>query len=259
MKILIVGCSFSEDINLDNVTSWSYLLRNHLKNENIEIINLSKSGQGNGIISDVVVEYVNTHDVDLVLIQWSAFTRIFKNKRLPKEWYKYKNLEWSEDGNNMDILSKEAIEHSLIKINQTIDCLSSKNIKYKMWFGWQQVYPEQIKEYGLDDLLVKIENDSNFLLFSQTTIYDYELENYGLFSKSNYILTLLKYIGYKKEDYLHPATKWGGMTEYIRMNLNTDKYINKYDMHPSTMAHFTFFNNIIKPLFPINEHTIKII
>ncbi len=256
MTILIVGCSFSEDINLDNTQSWSYLLRDYLKNESINIVNLSQSGQGNGVISDLVMDYVSNSNVDLVLIQWSAFTRIYPNEVLSKHWNKYKNLDWIEEGDNIDLLTKESTLHSLNTIIETQKFLKNKNIDYRMWFGWQQVYPEQIKEFGYTNMIEDIESDDNFLLFQQNDMWDDELEGYGLFSKSNYAITLSKMTGLFKGENYYYKTKWGGMSEYIRMNLNKGKYISKTDFHPSSNAHKLFFDDIIKPLFNnINEKT----
>ena len=250
MKILIVGCSFSEDINLDNTQSWSYRLRNYLKNESIEIVNLSESGQGNGVISDLVIDYVTQNKVDFVLIQWSAFTRLYKESPLSKHWNKYKNLDWEEsNGSNLDLLTFESTFNSLNSIIKTKEYLIENGINYKMWFGWQQIYPEQIERFKLKHLTDMILEDENFLLFHQKETWDNELKNYGLFSKSNYADTLLKLVGLSKGDNYYPETKWGGMSEYIRMNLNKGRYISEYDAHPSSEAHRIFFEGVIKPMF----------
>ena len=250
MKILIVGCSFSEDINLDNVTSWSYRLRDYLKSSDYEVTNLSESGQGNGVISDLVIDYVSNNQIDLVLIQWSAFTRIFKIVPTSKHWNKYKNLDWeSGDVDKLDLLTFESTYNSLNAIINIQEFLNKNNIKYKMWFGWQQVYPEQIEHFQLTHLIDIINEDENFILFHQKETWDNELKNYGLFTKSNYATTLLKLFGLSKGENYYPETKWGGMSEYIRMNLNKNRYISETDSHPSSEGHRVFFEGVIKPMF----------
>ena len=259
MKILIVGCSFSEDINMDNTQSWSYRLRTHLKNEQVEIVNLSKSGQGNAVISNTVIDYVSKNHVDLVFVQWSAFTRIYEKGSPLKDWDKYENLDWEVEGTNLDLLTFDSTLNSLNCIIKTMDYLRDNTIDYKMWFGWQQVYPEQIEEFQLTHLIDIIQRDTNFLLFHQKETWDNELKNYGLFSKSNYASTLLKMFGLSKGENYYPETKWGGMTEYIRMNLSGGRYISEHDFHPSSEGYRIFFEGVIKPMFGnVNSH-IKIV
>jgi hypothetical protein len=268
MKILIIGCSFSETFDgVLKYPTWVYWLSHYLKNENVDIINLSKSGNGNKKISTDVINYLKYNKVDLVLVQWSAFTRVFGNNlqynndflHLIKGSKEYYNIDWEYGDEYFNLLDEKYIVNSLESILETIQFLNNNNINYKMWFGWQQIYPEQINYLNLNHLIEPIKSDPNFLLFYQKEMYDYELENYGLFSKSNYLDTLHKLFGIDKKKYYYPETEWGGMTEYIRMNLEANKYRSNTDAHPSELGSKIFFEGVIKLLFPSINENIKLI
>jgi hypothetical protein len=218
---------------------------------------------GNTELKDKIIEYVeeqNKHNgnIDLLLIQWSAFSRCYGTsfdeviQHHGEQMEKYYLKDWEHsDGKrpgeiHLDVLSYDITKSNLESILELQVYLQNKGIEYKMWFGWNQIYPEQIEQYGLSDMLNKIKEDKNLILFKQDECYDYELEEYGLLSKSHYALTLKKLFGLNKGDYFHPNTDWGGMTEFIRMELKDGKYVSKNDMHPSTKAQKHFFEKIIK-------------
>jgi hypothetical protein len=260
-RIDIFGCSFSCDPMGNPWIGWPYYLNEY--EPNIKNFNWAKSGIGNTELKDNIITYIEEMEgrngsTDLLLIQWSAFSRCYGTsfdeviKHHGKQLEKYYLKDWEHsDGKrpgeiHLDNLSYEITKNNLESILELQTYLQNKNIDYKMWFGWQQVYPEQIEQFGLTELLNKIKEDKNLILFKQNECYDYELEEYGLLSKSHYALTLKKLFGLDKGNYFHPATEWGGMTEFIRMELEDGKYVSKNDMHPSTKAQKYFFEQIIK-------------
>ena len=263
-KIALFGCSFSCEPQNGPWVGWPTMLQNDNLNT-LHLENYSAAGMGNTQLSNRVINYIRQSSPELLLIQWSAFSRCyattyeeaktnFLRHNGGDDWLKYYNIDWevsngiSTNDFHLENLTKDITKNSLETIVNLMEYLDGINQNYKMWFGWQQVYPEQIEEFGLTHLTDKIKNNKNFYLFNQKECYDYELENYGLISKSNYPLTLKKLFGLDKGNYFHPATEWGGMTEYIRENMDKDKYVSPTDMHPSTKGHEFFYNTFIKEI-----------
>jgi hypothetical protein len=268
-KILIAGCSFSAGIK-DNWYAWSCLTEDYLVEklgrENVKFSNMAQSSAGQTMISNSVINHILNNDTDLVLVQWSAFSRVFgKNDdeallnminhftgATDKSALNLFGTEYSS-GTFFDTLSEDMIRTSLIRILLTQLFLNNKKIDYKMWFGWQQLYPEQLNTNNNIKLLTKeVTKDKNLLLFKHSDSYDYECANYLKCGRSTYKSTLEKLFGKKSEDYFWPGSNYGGMTEYIRENLNKNKYNRQDgmedDQHPSSEGHKVFFEGVIKPI-----------
>lgn len=279
-RILITGCSFSAGVK-DNWYAWSCLVEDYLVEqlgrENIQFINLAQSSAGQTTISNNVIDYILNNDVDLVLVQWSAFSRVFGKNDEEALLNMVNHFTNAKDKSNLnlfgteyssgtffDTLSDDMIRNSLTKIMLVQLLLQKKNIDYKMWFGWQQIYPEQINtNQTLINLLSEIEKDTNLLLFKHNDSYDYECANYLKCGRSTYKSTLEKLFGKKNDDYFWPESNYGGMTEYIRENLDKNKYNRQPgmedDQHPSSDGHMVFFKGVIKPILDkkIQEWKIK--
>jgi hypothetical protein len=271
-NVLIAGCSFSEAYVNNPWYSWSLLAEDYLKEKlgnNYKITQSAKSSAGQTKITDTIFSNVliNNIEYDLVLIQWSAFSRVFGKTERDALFNMYKHFIAGEDkylinlygteytaGEFLDFVEDDIIKQSLMKILLTKYFLKDKNIDYKMWFGWQQIYPEQINQNKvLVKLLEELINDENFIFFKHDDKYDYELPNYLKCGKGTYQSALKKMFNTPTKDFFWPGSEFGGMTEYIRENLEEGKYNRKDpnvidDQHPSSLAHKVFFEGFIKPI-----------
>ena len=271
-NVLIAGCSFSEAYRSGTWYAWSLLADDYLKKQlgnNYQITQSAKSSAGQTKITDTIFSNILTNDIkyDLVLIQWSAFSRVFGKTERDALFNMYNHFKNGEDrylinlygteytaGDFLDFVEDDIIKQSLMKILLTKYFLKDKNIDYKMWFGWQQIYPVQIQQNKvLIKLLDELTNDENFMFFKHTDKYDYELPNYLKCGKGTYQSTLQKMLNIPTKDFFWPGSEFGGMTEYIRENLEEGKY-NRADpdvtddQHPSSLGHKVFFEGIIKPI-----------
>jgi hypothetical protein len=266
-NVLIAGCSFSVP-EKTNWYSWTVLLENYLKKQlkdEYSLNILARSSAGQTKISDLVIEATlnDTNKYDLVLIQWSAFSRVFGKTEREALFNLYNhfididdrylvNLYGTEytSGDFLDFVEDDIVKQSLLKIVLTQLLLQKKGIDYKMWFGWQQIYKEQINcNPNLSKILDEMESDKNLLFFKHKDAYDYELPNYLNCGKGTYQNALKKLFGHPTKDFYWPGSNYGGMTEYIRENLKNGKYVNKKnDQHPSSEGHKVFFEGVIKPI-----------
>ena len=81
-KILIGGCSFSENMNGKEYrwVPWSKLLS---LNSNIEIKNTATSSYGQPKISESITNELLKNTYDLVILQWSGISRGYKLNETP--------------------------------------------------------------------------------------------------------------------------------------------------------------------------------
>jgi hypothetical protein len=271
-NVLIAGCSFSDAYRDAPWYSWSLLAEDYLKEKlgnSCKVTQTAKSSAGQTKIADIIFSKILTNDIkyDLVLIQWSAFSRVFGKTEREALFNMYTHFIDKDDrylinlygteytaGDFLDFVEDDIIKQSLMKILLTKYFLNDKKIDYKMWFGWQQIYPEQINQNKvLIKLLDELINDENFMFFKHEDKYDYELPNYLKCGKGTYQSTLKKMFNIPTKDFFWPGSEFGGMTEYIRENLETGKYNRAEpnvtdDQHPSSLGHKTFFEGVIKPM-----------
>lgn len=155
-EILIGGCSFSQtQSNNDKKrwTSWSDLI----DVDTFLIKNVALSSYGQLKISETVISEIikSNFSFDLVIIQWSAFGRGVSNSQ--KDFFKWvidtgqefmlpystdyvntglKKLNTTTKLNSVDALFYTA---SLIQIELVKTFLEYHNIKYLMFWGWEQI------------------------------------------------------------------------------------------------------------------------
>lgn len=158
-NIIISGCSFSEYTTGEPYFTWSNYLLDEFKHK-LKIYNEAKDSQGQGIIVQKVIDRIIDlkFDVDLIIIQWSAITRgfakneidfikrIIDNKSyidfLPfsLEYYGGGDLDYVSDSN--EIIHDIYYKYSLVQMILLINFLENYNLKYKMFWGWQQISNE---------------------------------------------------------------------------------------------------------------------
>lgn len=218
-KVLIGGCSFSQHMGFPNEnnewnplwTSWTDFFLKDYKSE-FEIINRAQSSFGQSrIVESITHELIaRKFDIDYVIIQWSAvgrsystnmndfFDRMINQYEVPFSPHRHEyianddKLGWVTDLTN-------TIEHSFYIASLTqiylMKCLlESKNIRYKMFWGWGQITPEIESKVSH---LLEVIYDDRFLRYGSNHggISEIVMDNIG------------KKEGFVSENDIHPSTK----------------------------------------------------
>lgn len=186
-NILIGGCSFSEHQYRNEHRRWTawtdLLVHEYNPYTDYNITNVAHSSYGQSRIVESLTEklVMNNFEYDFVIVQWSAVGRAYSTNerdflnRLVKqnevdfvvhvEEYisGYNGLVDGTVTSRFNQVSNEFYKHSLTQMFLLKSLLDFKNIKYKMFWGWQQ----------LDD---KIAEDNKFLV---EKLYDENFIRFG--------------------------------------------------------------------------------
>jgi hypothetical protein len=184
-KLLIGGCSFSQSMRETDNPLWKpwtdFLFEDYGKD--IEIINKSRSSFGQSLIIASLMEelILRDFDVDMVIVQWSAVARAYStNQRDFFNRILTQGEECFAPYEEEYIINKEGYEGWLTHITKTVDLeyytasidkillfkylLDSKNIPYKMFWGWEQITPEI---YQQRKKWIDLVYDENFWRFGE--------------------------------------------------------------------------------------------
>ena len=165
-NIIISGCSFSVDNTcLDvshrlNSRNKNYISYSHYINQNkdINVYNIARDAADNATISRNLINIVNelynqgiNYDDMFVIVQWSGIDRhsmyIGEDYLCGRMFYKKEYNGYSLSSQESDKkhweeyfskihTDKKALDFTITAINKTQDFLKQKNIKYKMFCGW---------------------------------------------------------------------------------------------------------------------------
>jgi hypothetical protein len=213
-KILIGGCSFSQYQHQNNPhhpwLAWTDFLKKEYENQ-YRIINKSKSSYGQSKIVESLIEELIKHNfkIDYVIIQWSAISRaysqnegaflnkILKEKELSfiaysNDYVRSTNKPNTEITTITNTISSNFYTASLNQIFLMKTLLNSKNIPYKMFWGWEQITDE------LEIIHSSIINE----------IYDSNFWRYGKHGGMSEIISdnIGAIEGFNENDF-HPSTK----------------------------------------------------
>lgn len=171
-KILIGGCSFSQyqnPINNPAWISWTNFLMDDLEPE-FRIINRAQSSFGQNRIFDSMLEELIRYsfEIDYVLVQWSAVTR------------------------DISHTISDPYKSSLNRIFTLKTLLKSKNIPYKMFWGWQQITSD-IEEHN-KKILGLIYDEDFWTINNHGGMSEYIIEKVG------------REVGLVSKDDFHPST-----------------------------------------------------
>ncbi len=215
-KVLIGGCSFSQYCGFPTKntkpiwTSWTdFFLRDYGSIFNITNCAQSSFGQSR-IVETITDELIqNNFNIDYVIIQWSAVGRAYSttDKDFFEKMVTQSELSFSphiqeyiinndKEGwstNLINQISTSFYKTSLHQIFLMKSLLESKNIRYKMFWGWEQITPQ-------------IESETKQLL---NLIYDetfWKVKNHG--GMSEWILSnMSEEEGFVGGGDFHPSTK----------------------------------------------------
>ena len=261
-NIVIAGCSMSTDVtSLDsgqknNSTNKNYLGYPYFINERrpnkYNLYNAGRDAADNGTIMRNLVDQVNSIEdkglnVDFALIQWSGSDRASKYIEARKEWSLSSFHGVTIVGEDREMWEKyfaeehteeQGVMNTLDNIFMSQQFLKSKNIKYKMFCGWdlftdsgeKDIFSKDISYENIDNKLLKdkfchCQIDTHNSQFGITDYWDMiDWDNWWFFSNDK--------------------IKYGGLTEWSQYNLEKDKWYQD-DLHPSFEAHKKFKDDII--------------
>mgnify|MGYP006865040716 CR=1 FL=1 len=270
INILWAGCSFTE---MPHWERWLPMVYYEEYNIKINIVNIGESSFGNTQIADRVFTYLEDNpkiNFDLVIIQWSAFTR---EQTLAREEYEKEsydpNLPDFSTGNIINHTHSEyLINYNLDVMNTTRKKLKGMNLNYKMYFGWAQITNLDFQFYPKLEKQMKIlENDDDFWLYShssgvnprelafQMTRYD-PVEFFRILLKekkvSRELLPIINSSRRKRKNLKpYPANDYGGYAEYVRDEIGVAGFLYNhldwphYDGHPNLIGSYFFWNGIV--------------
>ena len=254
--ILTTGCSFT-----NFRTTWSDYLE---VSTDTEVINVGYKGSSNdiilrGIITNVEKLLQQNRKVDVVLIQLTTMERKYMinsgNFEMSPPAQNFMKSTWSSWFMPMNEGFKNSQEfwktyweniHSdelhffelLEKIFLVQTYLKSKNIKYRMFCGWDLFTDSKGKDIFSKDK--PYENINNELLKDKFTYCKADTHNSEFGIKSYWdMIDWDKWWFFENE-----KIKYGGITEWSQYNLEKDKWYQD-DLHPSFDAHKKFNEEVI--------------
>ena len=266
--ILTTGCSFT-----NFKTTWSDYLEEDFKDKNTSIVNVGYKGSSNDIILRGIINNVDNmlkegKEISGVIIQLTTMQRKFMISKLRENHGEFqmsppiqsliKKSSWSswlmplnEGFNNSINYWKNYYKYvhtdelhffELLEKIFMVQCyLKSKNIKYKMFCGW-----DLFTDSGEIDIFSKdiaYENIDNKLLkdkFSHCQINTHNSE-FGI--KDYWDMIDWDCWWFFNNDKI----KYGGLTEWSQYNLDKNDWYQD-DLHPSFKAHKKFKNEVILKL-----------
>ena len=263
--IVTTGCSFT-----NFRTTWSDYLEEHFENTDTTVINVGYKGSSNdiilrGIITNVERLLSEGKEIAGVIIQLTTMERKFMISKIREYHGEFqmsppiqnliKRSSWSswlmplnEGFDNSITYWKNYYKYvhtdelhffELLEKIFMVQCyLKSKNIKYKMFCGWdlftdsgeKDIFSKDISYENIDNKLLKdkfchCQIDTHNSQFGITDYWDMiDWDNWWFFSNDK--------------------IKYGGLTEWSQYNLEKDKWYQD-DLHPSFEAHKKFKDDII--------------
>lgn len=196
-NILIGGCSFSER-GSQLWKAWTDILEEDFKEINgYNITNVAHSSYGQSRIAESLTETLikNDFNYDFVFVQWSAISRAYATSEkhfltrilnqnevdfvAHMEEYMADDSGWNGESvtSRLYQVSNEFYKHSLMQMFLLKSLLDYKNVKYVMFWGWQQI---DEKIYKNNKFLLDKIYDEKFIRFgNHGGMLEYLIENLG--------------------------------------------------------------------------------
>jgi hypothetical protein len=155
--------------------------------------------------------------------------------------------EWDYINNMNPTVSnyKDVLEAHISNLENIIQWNKDKGIEhFNMFFGWAVYYEDELQEYGLKERFDAI--DKNYFFR-----YEYKEALDVITNTCVGTKQILKTLLGIQDTYIIKAGQYGGMTEIIRDNVNTDEYfyVAKWDPHLNTFGNYTFYKHYYRKLF----------
>jgi len=253
LKLLHAGCSFS----ILGSTLYDEMIE---KDFSISVLNVAQVSAGNTYIVNSVIENMKKYKYDYVLIQLSALIRPFVDN-FPIKF----QLEAPFDYiiNHESFLAESIVPKNIINYNLEIilslqEKLILDKIPHKFYWGWEQLYEEEIKQ----DEKSKLTLDK---IIENGTMWFHEYDE-GFYDKFNYLTCTPRardkfFNFFKREsvpDNWYPANKYGGSLEFIRDEIGEEGFTCDptvhhhhhegftYDNHPNKIGQLVFYEKVMR-------------
>jgi len=271
--IIFAGCSFSDDgrfcddfdhseyhkemslkdLRFPSTIKMHQLLAFDIETQKIggiKIHTIARGSFGNHVIFDKLKEKISEikkseHNSEIyAIVQLSAFAR--KGFQNTCHWLDTSKYEYDYPDLDLNFGSYEDLKifynRHLDNIIDISKYLSENNIKPFIFFGWANIFTDDILNFELDEKIKEVKNVVNFYNYNESLD---ELSNYCA-GKKFYKEEILKDGEFKKA-YRIEQDLYGGLIEYGRDNLKMgERYHLIFDPHPSSKTYFTYYKNILK-------------
>ena len=227
-ELTIHGCSFSENLKCNFYPGIEDKLSKDFNYANYAIN--SNSNQG------IQESAITAGEDSIAIIQWSALTR---------------KLEWEKDWEYLDVISQpdalfRLLDRWINQVRTTTALLNQRGVKHFQYIGWAQW-----KDSELTDEYRQYLRALPIHWFESKEQEDLIQSNcWQLNHNPN------EWSDIKDGKITFPKLEWGGMSEWIRENVDiNDRYIGYdnhskekwFDPHPSATAGKQFFEQVIYP------------
>lgn len=155
------------------------------------------------------------------------------------------NWDYLENVSNEQTIYKDVLEVHILNIENIIKFNIDNNISnFKMFFGWNIYFEDELIEYNLKERFEKI--DTNYLFRFEYS----EKEDLIDFNCAGNKRILSKLFGIKPK-YIIPAGKYGGMTEFVREHCVENQYWYgaAKDPHLNTFGNWVWYKNFYRNIF----------
>lgn len=220
--------------------------------DNIVIHTMGRGSYGNHLIADVFKQKVNDiksnnpDDEIYGIIQFSAFVRYGlviagTNSNLGIEKYPYDYMN-----ENSPVVSEKEIFSKHFENIENLNTFCIENqVKHFMFFGWANIFDNDIKRLGLEDEANSLKKIMNFYNYGDN---EDEIKDYCAGFKK-VVETKNTFLGTNKTYHIS-GDSFGGLSEYCRERLKMgERYNLIFDPHPSTKAYHLFYSDIIRNFF----------
>jgi hypothetical protein len=236
-RTYLLGCSFTNQImTYEDGLFWKF-------RKDFNIVQLGYPSRSNFQILEDIKKLPNNC---IAIIQWSSLTRPDGNPDYDKDW----NAELNKLAYSMEDPLKFLINNFINIVSQAEIIIKEKNIKTFQYIGWLQWLNTEIDK----ETEIKLKS-LPITWFSTPAILDIIRGNCWEYNSHVTESHQINYSLHGENRWLWPETSWGGMSEWIRLNV-TDvhkRYLGSYDSsgyidpHPSRYGSEQFYKNVIIP------------
>ncbi len=222
---------------------------------NVTIHTLARGSYGNHVISDKfkkkVLEIKEKYPNEQIyaVIQFSAFVRQgFQPSGVDINIDEYPYDYLKNEGIIESNLEKKIFEKHFENIENLNEFCINNNVKHYMYFGWANIFTNDIERLQLEKQFNRIKNIVNFYKYKDA--YD-EIESYCSGRKPASLKDFFTFG--KNKLFLSLGDDFGGLTEYTRDRLDIGhRYTMPFDPHPSSEAYYVFYLQVLKKWFAEN-------
>lgn len=273
--VIFAGCSFSDDGSLsDNFDSSQYSKKMNLNDlrypvtvkshqlltfdlisqdiNDVVIHTIARGSYGNHVIFDKLKSKINEikkgySDPEIfAVVQLSAFAR---DGVKSTSWIDVEKYPYDYPSKNLNYFDFSGMKHFFeVHLDNLIDIknyLQHENVIFNFYFGWANIFSEDVTAYGLHDRIEELRKFINF--------YEYEntIDEIGVYCAGKKVITdsSSKNEIFEKL-YKIRQDKFGGLIEYGRDHLELgERYHLIFDPHPSSKTYYIYYKNVLREWF----------